>query len=137
MKKTLQGAKEQFVQSVTAFEAGSFDTARASFQPSLALVPGRVSTLTNLAHVGDLGPVFRAAASVMDGGGIFCFSAGTPEGDKDFELKTSLRYAHSRAYLRALVARHGFEEIKVLNQPIREDQRQAIAGQYWYLRRRY
>ena len=82
-------------------------------------------------YVGDLGPVFRAAASVMDGGGIFCFSAETPEGDKDFELKASLRYAHSRAYLRALVARHGFEEIKVLNQPIREDQRQAIAGQYW------
>ena len=88
-------------------------------------------------YVGDLGPVFRAVASVMEGGGIFCFSAETPEGDKDFELKTSLRYGHSEAYLRALAGRHGFDVVTVLRQPIREDQRQAIAGQYWYLRRRY
>ena len=87
-------------------------------------------------YIGDLAPVFRGAASVMHGAGIFCFSAELPDSTKDFDLKTSLRYGQSEAYLRGLADRHGFDVVSILHQPLREDQQQAIDGLYVYLRRR-
>ena len=87
-------------------------------------------------YIGDLAPVFRGAASVLDGGGIFCFSAEMPDDDKDFGLKTSSRYGQSETYLRGLADRHGFDVVKILRQPLREDQQKAIDGLYVYLRRR-
>ena len=87
-------------------------------------------------YVGNLEPVFHGAARVMDSGGVFCFSVETPHGDTDVELKTSLRYGHSERYVRAMAEQHGFDVIKVLHQPIREDQRQPIAGLYVYLGKR-
>ena len=87
-------------------------------------------------YLGDLAPVFRATASVMDAGGIFCFSVETPDGGGDFELKTSLRYGQSEAYLRALADRHGFDVARLVREVLREDKQQAVEGLYVYLRRR-
>jgi predicted TPR repeat methyltransferase len=42
-------ARDLFIQGVRAFESGDAAAARASFEASLALVPGRPSTLVNLA----------------------------------------------------------------------------------------
>jgi predicted TPR repeat methyltransferase len=87
-------------------------------------------------YIGDLASVFRGAASVMDGGGIFCFSAEMPDNNDDFGLKSSSRYGQSEAYLRGLAERHGFDVVRLLRQPLREDQQKPINGLYVYLRRR-
>ncbi len=87
-------------------------------------------------YVGDLAPVFAALDKVLEPGGIFCFSAETATDESaDFELLPSLRYAHSERYLRGLAARHGLEVVRLVRAPIRDDQREAIAGMFVYLRR--
>ena len=49
MNENFEAARTLFVEGVNDFEAGRLDAAEAKFQASLALLPGRVSTLTNLA----------------------------------------------------------------------------------------
>ncbi|MBO9649150.1 MAG: tetratricopeptide repeat protein [Variovorax sp.] len=87
-------------------------------------------------YVGDLAPVFAALDKTLEPGGIFCFSAeSAADENSDFELLPSLRYAHSERYLRGLAARHGLDVVRVVHAPIRDDQREAIAGMFVYLRR--
>jgi Flp pilus assembly protein TadD len=49
MSAGLERAKQHFLEGVRCFEAARFEEAEAQFRQSLALLPGRVSTLTNLA----------------------------------------------------------------------------------------
>jgi len=85
-------------------------------------------------YVGDLAPVFSALDRVLEPGGIFCFSAETAADENaDFELLPSLRYAHSERYLRELAARHGLRVARLVRSPIRDDQREPIAGMFVYL----
>ena len=86
-------------------------------------------------YVGALEAVFSGVLRVLEPGGTFCFSAEQAEGDVDFELRPSLRYAHSERYLRALAEQAGFEVERMVSQPIREDQRRPIPGLYAYLRK--
>ncbi|MDP1535203.1 MAG: methyltransferase domain-containing protein [Rubrivivax sp.] len=85
-------------------------------------------------YVGDLEPVFAGVRRVLLPGGLFCFSAELAEGAQPFELQPSSRYAHSEAALRTLAARHGFDWVHDLHQPLRDEQRQPVAGLYVYLR---
>jgi predicted TPR repeat methyltransferase len=48
---TLEQAKEFFLQGIRQYQAGNLQQARAQFEASLALAPGRPSTLTNLGAV--------------------------------------------------------------------------------------
>lgn len=48
MTDAFDRARQHFLDGVREFEAGRFDTAERAFEASLALVPGRPSTLTNL-----------------------------------------------------------------------------------------
>ena len=84
-------------------------------------------------YIGDLDPVFAGVRRVLDPGGVFCFSAELPDHDGDFELKPTLRYGQSERYLRALARRHRFAVERVLRHPIREDQKQPVAGVYVFL----
>ena len=86
-------------------------------------------------YVGDLEPVFAGVRRVMEPGGVFCFSAELPERGEDLELKPTLRYGQSERYVRELAMRHGFEIMKLVHQPIREDRQQPVAGYYAYLSR--
>jgi predicted TPR repeat methyltransferase len=87
-------------------------------------------------YVGALEAVFAGVARVMETGGVFCFSVEcVPDGD-DYVLRPSLRYAHSRAYLRRLAGQYGFEFGPTSEQPIREDQRSPIPGLFVWLTRR-
>jgi predicted TPR repeat methyltransferase len=81
-------------------------------------------------YVGTLEAVFDGVARVIEPGGIFCFSVELASDEQDFVLRSSQRYAHSERYLRTLALRHGFEVRSVMHHPIREDQRQPIAGMY-------
>ena len=73
---------------------------------------------------------------VMPPGGVFCFTAERAPDADDFVLRPSLRYAHSARYLQGLAAQHGFELIDVVHAPVREDQRDTIAGLFVYLKRK-
>ncbi|MEO8132623.1 MAG: tetratricopeptide repeat protein [Betaproteobacteria bacterium] len=84
-------------------------------------------------YVGDLQRVFDGVRQVAEPGAVFCFSVELPDQPQGFELRPSLRYAHSEAYVLQLAATHGFEVAKLLCQPIREDQQQPIPGLYVYL----
>lgn len=85
-------------------------------------------------YVGALDAVFAALARRMPAGGSFCF---TLEESREGEvvLLPSLRYAHSEAGLRALAQRHGLRVLAVERRPVREEQRQPIAGLFCWLER--
>jgi predicted TPR repeat methyltransferase len=84
-------------------------------------------------YVGDLEPVFAGVSRVLNRGGVFCFSVEQAGDEQTFQLTTRQRYAHSERYVRQLAERHGFETVNMLRHPIREDQREPIAGLYVYL----
>ncbi|MEO6410265.1 MAG: methyltransferase domain-containing protein [Burkholderiaceae bacterium] len=87
-------------------------------------------------YVGALKPVFEQVARVLETGGLFCFSAECASDEaRDIELGTSLRYAHSGRYLAALAQGHGFEVERIVEAPIREEQRRPIPGRFMRLRR--
>lgn len=84
-------------------------------------------------YVGDLQPLFAAVRRVLRPDGLFCFSVEQALDDQGVVLGAQLRYAHSLPYLRALALRHGLQILRVLHQPIREQQTQSISGLYLYL----
>ena len=45
---SFEAARQSFIQGVAHFEAGQFEVAKTAFESSLALLPGRASTLSNL-----------------------------------------------------------------------------------------
>lgn len=58
-------------------------------------------------YLGDLEAVFALAGELVKPGGLFAFSVEAAEAG--YVLQPSLRYAHSKAHVEALMARHGFE----------------------------
>ena len=88
-------------------------------------------------YVGDLARVFTGLRRVLDDGGLFSFSVEALPDDAaaGFALRSTLRYAHSQRYVRALAADNGFEVVEVLGAPLRQDQRQPIDGLFFVLRK--
>jgi predicted TPR repeat methyltransferase len=126
------------VQAATA--TGAYDeVTQGDVAAFLAQTPHRydlVASADVFIYVGALEAVFSGVQRVMPAGGIFCFSVERAGDGRDFELRTSQRYAHSRAYIQKLAEGHGFEVAGFVEAPVREDQRQPVAGLYAYLRRR-
>lgn len=60
-----------------------------------------------LVYIGDLAPLFAAAARVLAPGGLFAFTVQAAV-DGTFALGPDLRFAHSAGYLRGLAALAGF-----------------------------
>lgn len=86
-------------------------------------------------YIGDLAPVFAGVARVLQPGGVFAFSAEQADDSHDWQLRPSSRYAQSRRHLQALAAAQGFQVLSVHEAPLREDQRQPVAGLYVVLQR--
>jgi predicted TPR repeat methyltransferase len=61
-----------------------------------------------LVYLGDLEPVFRAAAKALAPGGTFLFTVERKE-DEGFELGPKRRWRHSETYLRGVAAEVGFD----------------------------
>ena len=81
-------------------------------------------------YVGRLEAVFEGVARALVPGGAFCFTVeAAPEG-QDVVLLPSLRYAHSAGYLRELAGRFGFDVVRLLRAPLREDQRESQPAIY-------
>ena len=87
-------------------------------------------------YVGDLAAVFEGARRVLEPGGVFCFSVELAGDEHDFELRPSLRYAHSERYVSRLADDHGFALRQCLARPIREEQGVPITGLFIYLEKR-
>jgi len=87
-------------------------------------------------YVGELAKVFAGASRAMADGGLFCFSVEAAPDARDFELRSSLRYAHSRAYIERLAASNGFAVDATAGHALREDQRLAIPGLFFWLAKR-
>jgi predicted TPR repeat methyltransferase len=84
-------------------------------------------------YFGDLAPTFAAVRAAMDHG-VFCFSVELLDpGGGDFELRPSLRYAHSEADLLRLAEAHGFALIEARRGPVREDEGRPVAGLFVFL----
>jgi predicted TPR repeat methyltransferase len=85
-------------------------------------------------YVGALDAVFRELGRLVPARGSFCFTV--EEAEQDVVLRPSLRYAHSEAYLRRLAAANGFDVVRLERRPVREEQRQPIAGLFVWLEKR-
>lgn len=85
-------------------------------------------------YVGALEPVFAALARRMPAGGSFCFTVEESERE-DLVLRPSLRYAHSEASVRALAQAHGFRVEHGERRPVRQEQRVAVPGLFFWLER--
>ena len=83
-------------------------------------------------YVGALDEVFRLLAARMPAGGVFAFTVEESAAE-EVVLRESLRYAHSEGGLRRLAERHGFRIDALERRPVREEQRQPIAGLFCWL----
>ena len=63
---TLEQAKQFFLQGIRHYQAGNLEQARQQFEASLALAPGRPSTLTNLGAVRLRLGHFEEAVAILD-----------------------------------------------------------------------
>lgn len=84
-------------------------------------------------YVGELDQVFAGVARVLRPGGVFAFTVELAAEGQEPQLRPSLRYAHSEAYIRRLASTHGFKVQMLLQAPLREDQQQPVQGLYVYL----
>lgn len=84
-------------------------------------------------YVGELAAAFAAIRRLLRPGGRFAFTVEETDDGRDIRLLPSLRYAHSEAYVRRLAADCGFVVRECHRAPIREDQRETVAGLYVHL----
>lgn len=92
-----------------------------------------VSAADVLMYLGSLETVFPLAMELLAPGGLFAFSV--EEAGHGFVLRNSLRYAHSEAYIRALLDRFGLALLKLEKTVIRMDAGKPVQGILFLSRR--
>lgn len=85
-------------------------------------------------YLGDLAPVFACVRERLSPGGWFAFSVEHGDGD-GYTLRAAGRYAHASAYIRTLVAQHGFAAHAERRTVLRKDYGRDIEGILWLLRK--
>lgn len=78
-------------------------------------------------YVGDLSAVFPAARRALRPGGRFVLLVEAHEGE-GFVLRTTMRFAHSLAYLRDLTRSAGLIELSVTKAAFRKERGQDVEG---------
>lgn len=81
-----------------------------------------------LVYVGDLAPLFHAAGQRAAAGALFLFSTESTESEKDWELRPTGRYAHSRAYVERLCRETGWHNLSHRRENIRKEKGAWIEG---------
>ncbi|MBX5196613.1 methyltransferase domain-containing protein [Rhizobium sp. NZLR10] len=81
-----------------------------------------------LMYLGNLESVFAIVEDLAAAGADIAFSVEDAGKGDGFHLAPSLRYAHSEAYVRKLLARHGLEILKITKTVIRKDGGKPVAG---------
>lgn len=97
------------------------------FEPT-GEAPDLITAADVFMYVGGLDRVFAAVARMLAPGGIFAFSVEKSLGDDAFQLQPSRRYAHSQAYVHALIAAAGLSLLSLETAIIRQDRREPVEG---------
>lgn len=84
-------------------------------------------------YVGNLAPIFSQVKLSLKSKGLFVFTVEKTN-EKDFVLQTSIRYAHSKAYLDGLIALHHFEVVRFENIELRKQNGSPVEGYLVLLR---
>jgi predicted TPR repeat methyltransferase len=85
-------------------------------------------------YIGDLSRLFHEVRRRLRDGGLFGFSVEAGE-SRDFALRSTLRYAHSAAYLRKLSDHHGFVVETIVPKVLRQEDGNDVVGHLAILRR--
>ena len=82
-----------------------------------------------LVYLGDLAALFAQISRILARSGKFAFTVEeASQGQSDYVLQSSRRYAHHRDYLQKLAGQNGFSIITCDNVVLRQDQGQDVAG---------
>jgi predicted TPR repeat methyltransferase len=89
-----------------------------------------VVSADTLVYFGALDLAVRAAAQALRPGGHLCFTVETlPEGERgDYRLQRHGRYAHSKAYLEAMLQQAGFAILKLDQAVLRSEGGEPVTG---------
>lgn len=80
-------------------------------------------------YLGDLAPVFEAAARALEPGGLFVFTVErAADPDRDFELRDSLRYGHGADALGRRLDTAGFDVALAEAADLRLDRGELVGG---------
>jgi predicted TPR repeat methyltransferase len=85
--------------------------------------------------VGALASVFASVRRVLEPGGCLAFTVELNKAGPELQLLSSLRYAHSEAYIRRLADESRFTVAHVSGAPLRYDHTAPVMGLYVYLER--
>ncbi|OCI96835.1 methyltransferase [Rhizobium sp. AC27/96] len=108
-----------------------------SLEPSLSgifdagLAPARADLITAadvLMYLGNLQGVMAIVRELAADGAVFAFSVEDAEQPAGYVLRDSLRFAHSEAYVREILAEHGFAVQDLARSVIRMDGGKPIHG---------
>ena len=95
------------------------------------LPPGRADLATAadvMIYLGDLENLFLLVSGLLAPGGLFAFSVEDSREAEGFALLPSMRYAHSAAYIEALIERHGFAPLDREYTTLRKDGAEMVTG---------
>lgn len=87
-----------------------------------------VSAADVMMYLGDLKAAFANVAALIKPDGIFAFSVEKAAEEAGFELRTSLRYAHSETHVVSQLYASGFETVATEETVIRNDGGEPITG---------
>jgi predicted TPR repeat methyltransferase len=79
-------------------------------------------------YVGDLDKAFSRLVEALGSDGLFAFSVETHVEDGELILQSSLRYTHSQAYVRRVLAEHGLVASTIDREAIRFDRGEPLQG---------
>lgn len=79
-------------------------------------------------YLGNLDAAFANVAALMKPDGVFVFSVEKALADEGFELRQSLRYAHSAGHVEKMLAGHGMQTFASEETIIRMDAGEPIIG---------
>ena len=88
-----------------------------------------------LLYFGDLGPLFATCAVAMPPHGLLALSTELLEGEGDFRVLSSGRFAHAPAYV-LRVAQERFEMVRQVDTTLRLDLHGRVPGTLFLFRRR-
>ncbi|HEX2148444.1 MAG TPA: methyltransferase [Pseudorhizobium sp.] len=81
-----------------------------------------------LLYLGSLETVFPLVVELLAPGGYFAFSVEEAAAGSGFELRQSLRYAHSEDYIKRLLDRHGLQSLARRRTTIRLERGEPVSG---------
>ena len=79
-------------------------------------------------YLGALEQPFANAATMLVSGGLFAFSVEEMAAPPDFALRETRRFAHSEAYVLAVLGAAGFDMVSLGRDTLRHDRNEPVGG---------